>query len=231
MLSYVSGAFDRFRTPPATREDQNIRRLMLQTALAGVVNGGIATFLPIFLVRLGATPVTVSLLTALPALLTILFSLPAGALVARWTRLVPPSARWYYGLRFCYLAVAIVGLLDPTWAPALIIVIWGLSAVPSTFANTAWYSVLAEAVSPRRRPAVNGVRWALLGLISAASVAAFGQLLETLPFPGNYLLVFVLSFAAGILNVWFYSQIEIPDRPFPPVSPSPLPLRAQAAEL
>ena len=209
----------------------NIRNLIFQTALAGVVNGGIAAFLPVFLVRLGAGTVAVSLLTALPAVVTILLSLPSGAIVARQRRLVRSSAISYLLLRICYLLVALVAAAEPSLAAVLIVAIWGLSAVPSTIANTAWYSVLAEAVPPRRRPVVNGVRWALLGLVSALTVAAFGRLLDSLPFPLNYQIVFLISFVAGLLNVYFYSRLEIPDRePAVPETQRPA-LRTQVAEL
>ena len=38
--------------------------------------------------------------------------------------------------------------------------------------------VVAEIIPPRRRPSVNGTRWALLSLVTAISVAVFGYLLE-----------------------------------------------------
>ncbi len=229
MLSYVSRTLKRLRTLPTTREDRNIRHLMFQTALVGVVNGGIVTFLPVFLVRLGASPVTVSLLTSLPALVTILLALPAGAIASRWRQLVHISARCFWIYRFFYLAVGAAGLLRPAIAPLLIVAIWGLSAIPSTLGNTVFYDILAEAVSPRRRPVVNGMRWALLGLLNAVSVALFGQLLEALPTPANYLVVFGISFVAGMLSTWFYSQIEIPERVPATVRSERLTLRTQVA--
>lgn len=229
MLSRVAVAWQQIRSPLATREDRNIRRLMVQTALVGIVQGGIVTFLPVFLVRLGASAVTVSLLTSLPALVTIVLALPAGALASRWRNMVRMSAAFFWALRFCYLLVGAAALLDPGNAPLLIVAIWGLSAVPSTLGNAVFYDILADAVPPRRRPMVNGVRWALLGLVLAVSVALFGQILELLPFPGNYLLVFAASFVAGMLSTWFYSLIDIPLRQ-PPPRPGSLPWRARAAE-
>jgi MFS family permease len=222
MLSQVSAAFRRLTGSPITVEDHNIRRLMLHTALFGVVNGGVITFLPILLARLGASAVTISLLTSLPALVAILFALPAGALVARWRHLVRLSARCFYLLRFSYPPMAIAMLLDPSIAPLLIVVIWGLTAIPGTLGNTVFFDVLAEAVSPRRRAAVNGARWALLGLASALSVAIFGQLLAAAPWPHNYLLLFAICFVVGLLSTYCYSRIEIAPRdPLPPAEKQP----------
>jgi MFS family permease len=108
--------------------------------------------------------------------------------------------------------IAIVGFLDSAIAAPLIVVIWGLTGIPSTLANTAWYTVLADSVPARRRPAVNGFRWALVGLVSAGSVAIFGLMLDSLPFPTGYQVVFLVSFLAGALNVWFYAKLRIPDQ-------------------
>jgi len=231
MLSYVSGTLRRLRARPATVEDRNIYWLLLMTGIVGVATGGIITFLPVFLARLGASGVTISLLTSLPALITIFLALPAGVIATRWRRIVAVSALWFYVLRFCYLAVALVALLQPALVPALVVIIWALSAIPSTIANSVWYDVVGEAISPRRRPMVNGVRWALTGLVSAISVAGFGQLLQALPFPLNYQIVFLISFLSGMANIWCYSRIEVPDREPAPVRESPLAQLTRPAEI
>jgi predicted MFS family arabinose efflux permease len=59
---------------------------------------------------------------------------------------------------------------------------------------------------------VNGARWALLGLVNAGSVAAFGELLAALPFPEGYALVFGASFVAGLVNMWVYARLEVPEQ-------------------
>src|SRR5947199_10089992 len=78
--------------PPVDREGRNIRRLMLMSALEGVISGGIITFLPVFLARMNASALLVSLVTALPALAAIVVALPAGAMATRWRNVVPVSA-------------------------------------------------------------------------------------------------------------------------------------------
>ncbi|HUE75713.1 MAG TPA: MFS transporter [Chloroflexota bacterium] len=211
MIDAVRGQWGHWTTS-ATLDDRNIRNLVLQTVFAGVINGGIVTFLPVFLVRLGASAFLVSLLTSALAFTTIILSLPSGPIVARQRQLVAWSARHFLAIRVAYVAIAIAGFLDPAIAAPIIVVIWGLTGIPSTLANTAWYTVLAEAVPARRRPAVNGFRWALVGLVSAASVAFFGVMLDRLPFPAGYQIVFLFSFLAGVLNVWFYAKLRIPDQ-------------------
>lgn len=215
---------------PAIPEEvasRNIRNLVLQTALAGVVNGGIGAFLAVYLTRLGASPLEISLLTSLPALLTIIVALPAGAIAARYSRPVYQSARHFLLIRLCYLLVAAAAFLPATAAIWSVVVIWAFTAIPGAIANTAWVGVFAEAVPARERARLNGLRWGLLGFVTACSVALFGQMLDRLPFPLGYQLVFLASFAAGLLNVWFYSRLIVPDQPVHLHAGPAMPLRAR----
>jgi MFS family permease len=207
-LTIVQG----WRRPPATVEDANVRRLIVQTAFAGVIQGGIVAFLPVMLARMGASGLTVSALNAGLALTSIIMALPSGPIVERQRRLVAWSARYFLLVRVCYVLIALAAFLSVEIAPILCVVFWALSGIPAALANNAWYGVLAGAVSPRRRPIVNGARWALLGFVSAICVAAFGRGLDLLPFPLGYQAVFVLSAIAGLAQMHWYGRIEIPDR-------------------
>ncbi len=229
MFNQVTAAVKQLRAPAATREDRNIRLLMLETALAGAEYAGIFTFLPVFLVRLGASPVTVSLLTALPSLMAVLFALLGGALAVRWRHIVHESARWFWVMRLCYLGICAAVLLAPPIATPAIVILLGLSAIPGTIGSTVFYDVLADAVSPQSRPLVNGARWALLGLTAAVGVAIFGQLLAALPTPAGYLLVFALSCGCGLLSTWFYSRLEVPERSLQPAAAARSSWQARAA--
>ena len=55
---------------PRTRDERNARLLYISTALVGVPLGGIVSFLPVFLARLGASPSLIGWFTSAPALLT-----------------------------------------------------------------------------------------------------------------------------------------------------------------
>jgi MFS family permease len=197
---------------PAEREDRNIYYLVLQTAIVGVLNGGTGTFISVYLARIGASGLVVSLLTAAPALVTILMSLPSGSVTARQRDLVRYTAIAFGFVRSIHIFAALAAFAQADVAAGLIVLVWALSAIPSTLANTGWYDVMADAMSPRRRPMVNGVRWSLLGLFSGISVAVFGAVLDALPFPLGYQVVFLVSFIAGMMATWYYSRIEIPEK-------------------
>lgn len=210
----LSRPLDRLRSQNV--EARNIRNLVLQTALLGIVNGGVISFIPVYLARSGASSVEVGLITSLPAILTMFLAIPSGVYVQRHKSLVSLSS---WSLLFSYLTYLILTLLPfltavvPSATRTIIwatVVIWGLSAIPGGLAINAWTSVLAQAIPPRRRPAINGLRLSILGLISAASVAAFGRVLDALPFPYNYQIVFASSFVAGLVSVYFFSRVRLP---------------------
>jgi hypothetical protein len=56
-----------------------------------------------------------------------------------------------------------------------------------------------------------GRRWAIMGLTTAITVALIGQLLDRLPFPANYQLIFVCFSIAGLVSYWFSSKFRVPE--------------------
>jgi MFS family permease len=194
-------------------EDRNILYLTVDTALQGVMMGGIFSFISVFLVRLGATTLQNSLLTALPAIVMVLVSIPAGAFVQRRRNLVKVTNAVRVFHRGFVLLVALLPSLIHEHLVAVIIAVWTVKAVSNALLESSWIGVVAEAVPPHRRAAVNGTRWTLLSVVMAIAGAGFGTLLEAMPFPLNYQIVFLISFLGGAAGMVFWSRIRIPDNP------------------
>lgn len=199
------------RWMPRTLEGRNIRYLTLDTAVQGIIGAGIGSFLAVFLVRMGASNTAVGLLTSAPALATIFLSVPGGAIAEGRPDQVRVTNLWRLPIRLSYLLVAAVPLVAGGETGAMLIVaIWTLTALPSAVVNPAWTNVVAETVPPDARPRVNGNRWALLSIVTALAGAAFGWLLDSIPFPLNYQLVFAISFLAGLVSIALFSRIRMP---------------------
>jgi MFS family permease len=204
------------------REKRNIRNLYVNVCWQGVITAVITTFLPIFAVRIGASTFEMSLLTAVPALVVILLTLPAASLVSRQRQLIRVVTITLLGVWGCSIAIPFLpsvmkgGTSD--YVPEAIIVISGLSAAFATISNPAWTAVLAEAVSPRRRPVVNGQRWALLSVVSAATVFVAGSYLDSASFPFGYQSLFVIAALAGLVGLYFLERIDVPSSAHGPVS-------------
>lgn len=196
---------------PRTQEDRNARQLYLNTAAIGVAVGGIMSFLPVYMARLGADSTVMGLLTALPALVATLSFIPAAMIAERrpdQVRLVVEAALI---TRLAFLLCALVPWFLPERSQSMVLVaIWSARMVFDSIANTAWTGVMTQAVSPRRRAVINGQRWALLSVVSAVSSAFFGWMLDMVPQPLNYQLVFLISFVVALLDPLAFARVRVP---------------------
>ncbi len=206
---------------PRTQEDRNAQMLYLNTAMMGVAFGGITSFLPVFLARLGASSTLLGWLTSAPALLAV-FSLIPGAIIAELNPdQVKVRVTYAQIVRASYLVCALAPFVVPAeYLAVVLVIIWTVKTFPEAVAIPAWMAVMARAISPERRARLNGERWALLSVVSAISSAAFGWMLDSIPFPWNYQLVFFISFATAGLDPYFFSFIRVPPLERPEISPS-----------
>jgi MFS family permease len=196
---------------PRDREDRNARLLYLNTALVGVESGGILAFLAVFLARLGASSTLVGWLTSAPALLAVLLLIPGAMIAERYTDQVKVRNTFVAVVRLAFLLCAVAPwFIAEEHLPLVLVIIWTLKTLPDVVAIPSWTSVMARAVSPRRRAQINGTRWALLSVVSAGCSAGFGWLLDQIAFPLNYQLVFLISFALSSLDMVFFARVEVP---------------------
>jgi MFS family permease len=198
---------------PRTVDERNVRAVLIDGIGVGIATG-VGSFLSVFLVRLGASSLLVGLLTSLPALTGALLAVPIGRFLERQTSVVP----WYSGMRVWVLwSYALFGLLPfvvPLPAvPWVVIAIWALVTVPSTFVNVAFTVVMGGVAGPKNRFALMSLRWSSLGAVTALTVAIVGQLLDRGTFPLNYQLVFMGSFVGGLLSYLFSRSIVLPPNP------------------
>jgi MFS family permease len=195
-------------------EERNVRVLTIDTAIQGLIQAGIAAFVSVYLVRLGAPNAVVGFLTSAPALGAIFLSVPAASRLEGHPNLVRVVVIWRFLLRLCTLAIALIPFFltgdVEMWA---IVALWTLTSVPAAIVNPAWTAVVAAIVPPRRRPSVNGTRWALLSVVTAAGGAAFGRTLDLIVTPLNFQIVFFISFLAGMVTLYTFSLIRMPPKP------------------
>lgn len=192
---------------------RNQRSVIIDGIGVGIV-GGIATFLAVFLARLGASPLLVGLLTSMPAFTGLLLAIPVGRMLERQTDIVP----WYSRARVWVQATyALTGLLPfflPIgYIPTAVIVLWAIATIPQTIVNITFTVVMGAAAGPQRRQQLMSWRWSTLGAATAVSVAGAGWLLEQFSFPINYQIVFLVSFLGGMLSFFFSSRITIDTTP------------------
>ena len=124
---------------------------------------------------------------------------------------------WYSRVRVLVLgSYALTGLVPfffpPEVAIIAIIAIWAIATVPQTIVNVAFTMVMGAVAGPNQRYYLMSRRWSIMGVTTAITVALVGVILDMISFPLNYQLVFIASFAGGMLSFAFSSRIELPDK-------------------
>jgi len=188
--------------------------------MVGVEQAGIITYLPVFLARLGASATQIGLLTSAPAIVSMIVLIPAGLFAERFQDQVRLRVRSSFLIRVQYPLLALAPFFfKPSDIATVAIVLWIFRALSMTVANSAWMTVMSDAIPPRHRPRVNGIRWALLSLVSAVLTGVFGRMLDLIAFPLNYQFVFLLSFLGALADLYFFSHIRVPPLEVKPREP------------
>jgi MFS family permease len=210
-LREFNNQFKRFRPESLSLENRNIFYFTLDTVVQGVMMGGVFSFISVFLVRLGATKLQNSLLTSLPAIVMVLVSIPCGQFVQKQHNLVRFTNIVRIFHRGSVLLTALLPFITRRGIIEIIIIIWSIKAIANALLESSWMAVVAEVIPPHRRAKVNGMRWALVSVVTAISVAVFGYMLDRLPFPLSYQIVFFISYLGGTIGMPFWAKLRIPD--------------------
>jgi MFS family permease len=175
----------------------------------GVLAGSTTAFLSIFIVRQGGSSFEVSLLTAGPAMVNLVFSLSAG----HWLEGRPLVGTTYLAAllsRVWYLAlIPLPWFLNPRGQ------VWGsiwitlLMSIPGTVLAIGFNAMLAEAVPPEWRGHVVGRRIAMLAVTTAVASVLSGLLLDLIVFPLNYQIVFGLGAAGALMSAYHLSRVRL----------------------
>jgi len=210
----------RWFAPGEIAAEWNTWNLYREIAWYGVFSAVTTTFVSVFTLRLGGSDTLVGLLTALPALINVVWQIPAARLIERQRnlkRIILVSAVFQ---RFPSLLIAIVPVLLAHSQAAAVVWLMTLGTIPGAVCNVAFTTMLADIVPPRDRAQVVSVRRLLLAAATTGAVMVAGRALDVLPFPMGYQLIFAVSFATSLVGVHYIGRIVIPERASLP-RPSP----------
>ena len=197
----VTYALRRMMGLPYPKEHQsNFIHLYMDIFWFGVLNGSILIFLVVYISRLGATPTQTGLLTAVPAICNLLFSIPAGRfgqgkplhVVTRWA--------WFANRVFYLLLIPLPVLLPKATQIWVILGIVLVMTIPGTLAAVIGNAFFAETVPLEWRGQVVGLRNALLAVTTMLTAFTVGQVLKILPFDTGYQVVFTIGFLGSMMS-------------------------------
>lgn len=186
----------------------NFRHLYADVLWFGVLLGSTMGFLSVYAARLSAAGFQIALLTAGPAAVNLLFSLPAG----RWLegrsliRSTFQSSLWH---RAWYLAfVPLPWLFIAPHQVWLLILLILLMSVPGTILAVAFNAMFAEVVPSEWRAHVVGRRQGVLAISATATSLVCGGLLDRIVFPLNYQIVFAIGAVGAACSSYHLGRIR-----------------------
>lgn len=195
--------------PEADRD--NFRNLIFDIGWFGVLNGSTMAFLSVYATRVGANTSQIGFITAAPAIISLIFALPAGIwLSSRQTRgAVVTTALLSRGIYLIYIPLPfILDNLGGQIQVLIIILATLLMSIPGTALAIGFNALFAEAVPTDWRGYVVGIRNAVFAVITTLSTLICGQVLVSLRFPLGYVVVFGLGFLGGIMSAFHLSKVN-----------------------
>lgn len=213
-LSRVTNYFTYFSGDPVTR--RNIWSSICDGAWYSMMVGLTTSFNGVFVIALGGSDALLGWLASLPALVTLLSQIPAALIVQRQPRrlrVVIPSGLTF---RFGYLLFAFIPFLPlaPIYRAWLFVLLLSIINFPGTVCGVAWTAMMGDIFPSELRGRIFGDRNMLLGLVQMTATLAAGPLLDRLPYPYNFLLIYLLSFGALMVSTAYLTRIV--ERPTTP---------------
>jgi MFS family permease len=178
------------------------KHLYWDVAWFGIVAGSSQAFLGVYVARLGATPLQMGLLNAGPALVGLLFTMPAGV----WLRDKPVGRVVFWSavvMRVQFLLWAFLPGMLPAqgqvWSYISLVLFF---TIPATVLAIAFNAMYAAAVPIEHRQQVAATRNAVLALVYVVTSLISGWLLNTLPMNTGYRLIFVAGFIGAAMSAY-----------------------------
>ncbi|MBE3039286.1 MAG: MFS transporter [Chloroflexi bacterium] len=186
----------------------NFFHLVMDIAWWGVFNGSAVIFLPIFATRLGASAFQIGILTAIPAAMNILLAFPAGLASQRYPLL---RANLVVAVLNRLLFIPFILLPFFLQSDALVLAIllnMVLMNIPGACTGILGPAFLGECVPPNLRAQTVGIRFAALAAVTMLTSLLCGQILNRMPFPLSYQVVFFIGFLGASLSVIHLARIR-----------------------
>ncbi len=232
MLGAARGGEPQLRTPEAIESfvQQNLRwnmgagiidAVFFALAMAIISN---ETVIPLLLTRLGASPVTLGVITALTNLGILLPQLFGAGICQERPYKKPITMLFGLGERLPYLLIGVAVWLWGDSAPAIAlgayVALRVLSSVSVGTIIPAWYTLIGKTIPTRRRGLFFGLGRGTGALLGVGGALLAGYLLDSHSYPRGYALCFVLAWVSMMIS-WLGLAItrEPPDLAVKPRTP------------
>ena len=190
----------------------NLRQLYWDVFWFGILAGSTIAFQAVYAARLGASGFQIGLLTAGPAMVNLIFTLPSG----RWMEgksLIKVSYRSAIWQRLGYVFMVALPWAFSTEEGQIWGLIWTtlVMSVAGTVLAIGFNAMFADILPPDWRPHAVGRRNILLAISIMVGTLVSGQILDRVEFPGNYQIVFLIGAIGAMLSSYHLGRLRKSD--------------------
>lgn len=207
-----------------TTERANFKHLVWDILWFGLAFAATNRFLPVFAIRLGATPFEIGLISSLPAFLLLITSTLGAWWRNRYQTTMKALMPVAFIVRLPFLLPALAPLFPAQWQPMWIVLSVSLPALAQGMASVTFVVFMRESVTDSMMTRLLSFRSLALNVGVGVAALAYGIWLEKAPFPLSYQSMYVLAFAFALMSQWHVSRckVVVPEAAKPQKSASPL---------
>ncbi len=167
----------------------------------------VGPFIGIFAVRLGASNYQIGLLSSAPALVALLAMIPGAKYVDSRSNKKRITAAFMWAHRMFFLLLALIPLFAEDSRATILVVVIAAMNFPGAISNVGWQGFIANVVPAERRAAAFADRNRLMNIVGTMAVLAAGRMLDIMPHPLGYRIMFTLAFVLAIGEIWVFSRL------------------------
>jgi len=193
----------------AQTERRNYAHLVYDIAWFGLALAATSRFLSVYAIRLGATPIDLGWIAALPALMLLIFSSFAVWWLHHFKSTRAALMLPGFAFRLLFLLPMFAPLLPPRWRPLWLIIGASLPAIGQGIAGVIFIIQLRQVIPDTRMASLMGRRSLALNISVAIGALGFGLLLEQVAFPLNYQLMFGIAFLFAMVSWWHVWRLRV----------------------
>ena len=187
----------------------NFIHLLLDIGWYGVLNATTMTFLTIYATRIHARADQIGLISAIPALMTMLFALPAGVYLKKRSLTKSAIRLGIVHRSFYFLLVLLPFIANQQNQVSMILLITVIMFIPYSAFSMAFNALFGATVPIEWRGYYAGARNALFAIVTIIVSLLSGFLLEKLTFPLGYQIVFGMGFIGAMMSQYHIAQLRV----------------------
>jgi hypothetical protein len=190
----------------------NLRQLYWDVFWFGILAGSTLAFQAVYAARLGATGLQIGLLSAGPAVINLIFTLPSG----RWL-----EGKSFIKVSFQSSILQRLGYVFLVALPWLFIseggqvrgLIWTtlVMSVAGTVLAISFNALFAEVVPSEARAHAVGRRNIILAISITVTTLISGQILDSVAFPANYQIIFLIGGLGAMMSSYHIGRLRKQD--------------------